>query len=371
MTPTDAPLPDLRGLRVAVINPYLEGREAQCNQNLYPRSHLWGADVLARAGATVEFVRPDPDSRTTRWLAGIARITKWRVGNLDYDWAVVRQLSRFDLVYAATGRLLLLQSLRALRLCRAPVAYWNYLPPRPSSLLKLHALWERRPFCFGIDGMLCLTEAAAAGYRRKWPSVAIRHIDWGADPIMFPGSDQAGEFFFACGRTNRDYATLLAAAAKVEAPFVILVSRELLRGLEIPSNVRIVEGPKDAGTDKGISYPELISEYYSKAKAVLICRRDIPGDTSGLTNLLEALAMGRPVAITRTGALDIDVEAEGVGAFVGPGDAEGWAALLNGWLRDPAILAGMQKRARQVVVTHYNHERHGRDVATFLRELLP
>jgi glycosyltransferase involved in cell wall biosynthesis len=187
---------------------------------------------------------------------------------------------------------------------------------------------------------------------------------------MFPGSAADGEFYLACGRTNRDYRTLLLAAAQIKAPFVILASQSLIDGLCVPPNVRFVEGPKNAGTDKGIPYSELIFDYYAKAKAVCIPRIDVPGDTSGYTNLLESLAMYRPVIMTRTGSLDLDIEKEGVGRFVAPGSVEEWVRALRELENMPQLRSQMRRRATELIRRFYHLDRHGREVSEFLTSLL-
>jgi glycosyltransferase involved in cell wall biosynthesis len=370
LSAADARLPDLTGVRVAVVNAYLEGRERDCERSRYPRSHLWGADSLAAAGAEVEYLRPPQASPWYRCLAAVSRRVGGRLGRLDYDWWLAGRARRFHLIYGQNDRLLLTQLLRAVGLVRSPVVYWAYVPFRPSPVWKLRGLWARWPCSAGIDAVLCLTRATEESYRRRWQNKPVRHVEWGADSIMFDGSELPGEFFFACGRTNRDYSTLLAAAARTSAPVVIVAALRDIGGTRLPANVRLVEGPPDASTDRGIPYATLISDYYARSKAVLICRRDVPGDTSGLTNLLEALSMGRPVAMTRTGSLDIDIEAIGVGRFVAPGDVEGWARLMTEWSAESPSLAAMRVRAREVVERRYNCLTHGRAVVTFLHEIL-
>jgi len=357
-------------LRVAVVNCYLEGRETVCEQNAYPRSHLWGADYLAREGAEVRYMYPRA-GWLSRLVLKMTDAIKGRLGNLDFDVEMFRRAPEFDIIYAANARLLLCQLARALGLLRQPLIYWTYLPPDNTPLWKLRDLWRRWPFHRGLDGLLCLTPAAAEAYQARWPDKKIAHIEWTPDNVMFPGSAADGEFYLACGRTNRDYPTLLAAAAQVNAPFVILASRALIGDLPIPPNVRFVEGPKDSGTDKGIPYSELIFEYYAKAKAVCIPRLDIPTDTSGYTNLLESLAMFRPVIMTRTGKLNLDVEKEGIGRFVAPGSVEEWVAALQEFEARPELRRQMRQQAEELVHRFYHLERHGREVSGFLTALLP
>ncbi len=355
-----------RRLKVAVVISYLDGREGLCEQNLYPRSHLWGADAMAAAGWDVTYLRPR-DTAGNRFLRALDRWSGGRLGNLDYDLETIRQAGKFDVIYVGFGRLLLTQFLRGIGLIRARVMQWEYVPPRDPAWWRFRSLWNRPFFARGIDGFVCLTEAAASAFRARNPKAQARAIQWAPDTTMFPGSERDGDYFLACGRTNRDYATLVAAAAKVNFPIVLLIARDLVEGLSIPPNVRFVAGPKDGGTDKGIPYPELIHDWYANARAVLIPRQDIPDDTSGFTNLLEALAMHRPVLITRTGKLDLDVEAAGVGFLVAPKDPDDWAAKMTRLWNDADLRAQMRRAARAQVESFYNLRRFGAETVDFVR----
>ena len=48
-------------------------------------------------------------------------------------------------------------------------------------------------------------------------------------------------------------------------------------------------------------------------------------DTCGYTNMLEAMAMRKPVLMTRSGCLHIDPESGGFGKLIEPQDYKGWA----------------------------------------------
>jgi glycosyltransferase involved in cell wall biosynthesis len=345
-------------LRVGVVIAYLAGREKLCAQNLYPRSHLWGADAMREAGWEVEYLRPE--RRMATRFGG-------RLGNRDFDLHVRRKANEFDVIYVADGRLPMTQLARRMGRIRAKLIQWEYVAPRPGAWWRLREVWHRKFLARGIDGYACLTETAAAAFRELNPRAQARAIQWAPDTTMFPGSEKDGEYLLACGRTNRDYATLVKAAAKVDFPVVLLVSPGLVSGMAIPPNVRFVEGPKDGGTDKGIPYSELIHEWYANARAVLIPRLDLAWDTSGLTNLLEAMAMYRPVLMTRTGRLDLDIEQAGVGMFVAPGDAQDWATKITRIWNDARLREPMRARAKEQVRTFYNLRRFGNDVVEFVR----
>ena len=360
------PAPRPRGkLRVAIVNSYLDGREALCGENLYPRNHLWGADAMIDAGWDVKFLRPPSRPTVRRLNDAMGR----RLGDPDFDLKLMKRADDFDVIYIAQGRLPLTQWARRRGSIKAKLVQWEYVPPHTGKWWRFRDIWHRRFLARGIDAFACLTEGAASAFRELNPDALVRAIQWAPDTTMFPGCEKDGEYFLACGRTNRDYATLIEAAGKVSFPIVMLVPTSLMQGMAIPPNVRFVEGPKDGGTDRGIPYSELIHDWYANARAVLIPRIDLAWDASGFTNLLEAMAMHRPVLMTRTGKLDLDVEKTGIGMFVAPKDATEWAAKMTLIWNDAELRAKMRAAAREQVKAFYNLRRFGHDAVEFVREV--
>jgi glycosyltransferase involved in cell wall biosynthesis len=358
-----------RQRKILFVNTYLQGREQDCDKGLYPRSHLWGIDHLRRAGYEVVVV----PAKGTDWLSRLAaRLSRWtrnRFGDLDQELQILRRLRGADIIYIAFGNLFWTVWLRALGLIRPRILNWVYVPLGRTT--RLSFLTTNRFFLRGYDGFLCLTKLAAHSYAQAAPQAVTRHVAWGADTALFCAGpeERTGEFFFACGRTNRDYRTLFRAADKVHFPIKVLVSPWYLKGLGIPANVEVVSGPQNPDTDQGITYLQLVRDYYAPARAILISRIPDPNDTNGFTNLLEALAVGKPVIMTRTGSLDIDIEAEGVGLHVEPNDADGWVKAMQKLIDDPDLARQMGRRARQLTENFYNLDRFGRDLVDYFAQI--
>jgi glycosyltransferase involved in cell wall biosynthesis len=73
---------------------------------------------------------------------------------------------------------------------------------------------------------------------------------------------------------------------------------------------------------------------------------------AGITTILEAMSMGRPVLCTRTsGQTDTIVDGE-TGAYVPPGDAVALRDAIVRWLADPAEVARLGGHAREWAVEH-------------------
>jgi len=84
----------------------------------------------------------------------------------------------------------------------------------------------------------------------------------------------------------------------------------------------------------------------------------------GTTNLLEAMAMARPVIVTRTGALptEVDVEAAGGGLFVPSQNPRALVAAVNYLANEPELARRMGKRGRQSCESRYNIVRYAADL---------
>ena len=94
-----------------------------------------------------------------------------------------------------------------------------------------------------------------------------------------------------------------------------------------------------------VTFEELLREYYGGCAASLIILKADPLQKTavGFTNLIEAMAMARPVIVTRTGALptEIDVERAGIGLYVPPEDPQALADAITTLANDPDTARSM------------------------------
>jgi glycosyltransferase involved in cell wall biosynthesis len=118
---------------------------------------------------------------------------------------------------------------------------------------------------------------------------------------------------------------------------------------------------------------DLRDSYYANAAYCLITLQEDHGARSaaGCTQLLESMALGRPVIKTRTGALDddINVEAEGIGLYVPPGDDRALRAAVAQLLADPQQARAMGLRGRALCESYFNMRRFGLELHEFFNRL--
>lgn len=199
-------------------------------------------------------------------------------------------------------------------------------------------------------------------YRRVfgWPAHKVAFVPFHTDPAFVKHPVATDEpFAVAAGRTFRDYPTLIAAAA---------------HGLDIP--VTIVAGKGSLGTDPppagitaryDIPLPELIALMAKAAIVVLpLTEREI---STGQSVLLEAMAMGKPVVVTRVNGTVDYIDHMRTGLLVPPGDSQALAAAINTLARDAALRQRIGEAGRREVLERFlpNHYAHG--VARALEEL--
>ena len=238
---------------------------------------------------------------------------------------------------------------------RAPIGKQSILSPFHPSNLRKHS------------GFLCLTPNAEKFFSQYAPS---KFIPWCVDLDMFNGKSPrekpAKDFFLATGKTGRDYHTLIEAAYRTEAEIRIIGPKHQ-KPFDIPENVRWIDSSMNP-PDQAIDYPTL-REWYAQCIAVCIPLSGDADDTCGYTNMLEAMAMRKPVLITKSGCLHINPEIDGFGIQIKPRDSQGWSHALNYMLSNHEKTLAMGNRGREIVEHDFTIERFNNDVSHFIKNI--
>jgi glycosyltransferase involved in cell wall biosynthesis len=334
--------------RVIYVNAY-GGKSIleQIRAGLLPPHHLWGCFELARNGYEVALAEPLPDFYLYR-------------NPLPHDLKLLRAvrswLGNDGIVYCAHNVLYWLPLMRGLGAIRSRI---------------VSLLFAREPLKFSRahSGIIALNRAAEEQARRLAPRAKVAHLGWGVDLSVFPVIPYQPQWFLSCGITHRDHHTLSAAAA-VTAHRIRVISRTMPADVSWPANVSVLTGA-DGGD--AVTYQELLRDQYSRCAASLILLDEDPTQYTGvgMTSLIEAMAMARPVIVTRTGALptELDVAKEGCGLFVPPNDPDAVADALNFIVRDPDRARRMGAKGRQLCESHYNIQRYARELDHFFHSL--
>jgi hypothetical protein len=270
-----------------------------------------------------------------------------------YAFLLLRQVEalgavfRADLVYAPRGPqvLLLAAVLRRLRLLDTPLVCLAHQRPRDTLEQRRG---PRRLFAAamrGCDALPSLSSAVAGEVaplaRRPGLSPALAY---GPDAGWYPPPDYPGEGVVAVGMAGRDFATFGRAAASTGCTAQIVCPTAM--ALRLPAfgdNVRVVFSQHG----EWLPYGEVMRLCAGARVHAIPLVAD--GRLYGLNSLTDALALGKPVIMTRIPEIDFDVEAEGVGRWVAPGDVEGWRTAIEFFDDNPEEAVAMGARARALV----------------------
>ena len=282
---------------------------------------------------------------------------------LQYEFSAWKKSQNSDLIYSVCGPLSFSRFYK-----RCCLVSWVFRPPICAGA-KLSITDPYHPKNLSAHkGFFCLTKSAQNYYSQFAPS---KFIAWCVDQDMFDGKPPLQKphkpFFLATGKTGRDYATLVNAAYQNQAEIRIIGPKNQ-KPFDIPKNVIWIDTSSDP-PDQAIDYPTL-KEWYAQCSGVCIPLSGDADDTCGYTNMLEAMAMRKPVVMTRSGCLHIDPVTRNFGMLVEPQDSKGWSDAIIRILNDSDFASACGENARKIVEDEFSIERFNRDVLSFINEVI-
>jgi glycosyltransferase involved in cell wall biosynthesis len=319
-------------MRVLIVIPSVADRQtfSECHPR---RDYQALCEAIRASGAEVELL----DFQA----AGVS-------GDLRLALAAHARLGEFDAVYVNAESL------------GVPLSLLSQLrPDRPRLVCVGHRLLTGRKKLFfrvlkahkNIDRLFVYasTQEAFAVGPLGIEQRRVQRIPFHADTRFFhPLLDVTPEPKQLCavGREGRDYPTLFAALQGLPEFSLKLTSAspwskklDSSRVRAVPGNVECAQVPY---TDD-----ELRTLYASSG---IVCVPLHATDfQAGITAILEAMAMGRPVIATRTAGLSDVLWHEENCLTVAPGDISGWREAIQRLAEDPALAARLGVRGRRWV----------------------
>jgi glycosyltransferase involved in cell wall biosynthesis len=328
------------------------------------RYRLFGLDEIAARGVSVRhnLEREGPPPRWVRAAGSAANTAANATSGLGGDFATVlaslRRANGADVVFATVDTVgIPLVLLKVARVLRPPLVYASIGLSEGLDRLRGDRRLRVLRGAFRAARALVTYSTHEADVLQEWlgeegPPVVF--VPFGVDVDRFrPTADGPAttDVVSVGADPRRDFELLAAVAARHPSlTFDVVASAEHARSLAaVPRNVRIE-------TDVPL---ELVRDRLSSARVVALPVRD--NTYSGATTvLLQAMAMAKPVVVSRTEAIASGYGLEdGVNCrLVPPGDAEAFErALLETVMgADAAISLGI--RARQTVERSFSWERY-------------
>lgn len=266
-----------------------------------------------------------------------------------------------DYIYSVCG------PLATTRLYPEKVVAWTYAIPPHTTLLSQQLTYKKNNL-WNSAGFFCLTPNGYIHYKQFAPSV---FVPWYVDIELFniPQAEmheRKTPFFLATGKTERDYITLIEGAYHVNAEIRIIAPLNQ-KPKELPTNVTWINSSSNP-PDQAIDYPTL-REWYNKCIAVCIPLSGDADDTCGYTNMLEAMAMRKPVLMTRSGCLHINPETGGFGKLITPKFSSDWSNSMNELISNPKLARYYGEKGRKLIETDFTKEKFDQSILSFFKAL--
>jgi glycosyltransferase involved in cell wall biosynthesis len=202
-------------------------------------------------------------------------------------------------------------------------------------------------FCFSsVRLIVCSSSVEREYYARVFnlERERVAFIPLYVSPLFleFHGSDDG--YIFSAGRTFRDYETLLKAAGGFPMRFVIVMGRKNLDSLTvaIPENVVV---KVDVSVKE---YAELLAR--STFVVLPLSERVI---SVGQQVLLESMALGKAVIVTKVPGITDYLEDMVTGLFVNAGDHDELREKMVSLMNDRELIKNLGKSAREKVITYH------------------
>jgi len=321
---------------------------------------LFGLDQLAACGWQI---RHNLAGEPPAWARAAGRALNrviYGAGGYGGDFAGVLPwlgaANRAHVVFSTVDTVgIPLALLKRAQIVRPPLVY--VAVGLPERLERLRGERLRRLYASALrsaDTIVAYSAREAETLRRALGHARVEFVPFGVDTDRFrPAPEVAADVDVVSigADPRRDFALLLPVAERNPGlSFRLVVSAQHARGLgERPANVAV---------EVDLPFAE-IPERLARARLVALPVRE--NTYSGATTvLLQAMAMAKPVVVSRTEAIAAGYGLEdGVNCrLVPPGDEEAMARALRDLLADPAAAAALGAHARQTVERSLSWQRY-------------
>jgi len=311
------------------------------------RAHMFDEMFVKRFDATMLPSQPK---------SGLRRVPSWfRIAR-----EVRRRHDEYDVVVSwnegATVSLMALDGVRRSPKPHVAMLYWF---SRPLVKASMKAFGDR------LQAVITWTSVQRDYAIRElgYPPERLYMVKHYVEQLYWRPLDVETDMICSVGAEMRDYPTLIEALRGTDLRCHIAADHVRTSRVAFGSHVRAETFAHRAGDNVTIGRKKLpdLKDLYARSRFVVVPL--LPSDTdNGVTVILEAMAMGKPVICSRTQG-QVDVIQEGVtGLYVPVGDPEAMrSAILELW-SDPERAKAMGRAARAYVEKHHTLDKFCVDV---------
>lgn len=356
------------------LNETLEYIRKNGNEQYAPH-HYWCYDKLIEEGYQVDFIPPTEDHSFLNRLG-----KKFDIMYVEQQLKAIRRARHYEAIYAPyLEHVFLLVLLRFLGLLRTPIvaiAHHEYAINKKNYIKRLKQWMLRLIYFKGTDNIIHYIESVKNECNKyKIKGNIGTAYSWGIDYDFYDDYKNAqleaprNDYVFSTGGSKRDFPTLVKAFNGLDFKLKITTIGHFddCPDCVITPNIEI-----DNSLPFGMSSPGLIRKDYYHALAVGVpLQRSEAFATYGITVVMEAMAMGKPVITTLTEAYPFNVEKEKIGMLVDYGDVEGWRQAVQYLIEHPEEAREMGMRGKHLIRTRYNYEIFSKEVIAQIAGFFP
>ena len=282
----------------------------------------------------------------------------------------------FDAIYATSFRgLEIIIFLRAIGLYNKPLFIWHHtaVTISPNKLKN----FVSRIFYKGFDQVFFFSTKLIeiSLHTGKLDKNQVHLIHWGADldfyDRLMSEVKETKDTFISTGKENRDFPTLVEAFKGSTSSIDLFVSKmngninyqKIFGSIsELPGNIHL--------NFVGGIIPYEMGLEVAKSSCVAICCSNPPYSyTVGLTTLVEALALGKPVLCSDNPFWEMDMAREGAGITIPYGDTEAWRKAIQYITENKEAAKEMGRKGRALAESTYNLETYTKEIADVLNSI--
>jgi len=214
-------------------------------------------------------------------------------------------------------------------------------------------------------GIITLGNKEAEGLKQIFPNLKdkIRFIPFGVDIKFFRPIDliEKNQILSPGFDPGRDYKLLFSAIENIDVKLVLSKSRNVDQMTELPHNVKTMF----------LSWKNLVLEY-AKSKIVVIPLDISSGknDAMGTSSLVQAMAMGKAVIVTRTPTTESYIENGVNGILVEPHDCSAMMIAIIDLLKNENKRMLLGANARKFVEKNCDADHSAMKMSEFFRSLI-
>jgi glycosyltransferase involved in cell wall biosynthesis len=335
----------------------------------YPLHHVWCYDKILEAGIPVEGIEYN---NNTRWnKLG----NKLQIFNLQQQINLLKKSREYDLIYAPfIADIFLLAILKIIGLYKKPIfglALDSHVPYKNNPIKRLRQKLVRYVYKNGIDSILFFNEQLY--HKSNEYGELGKHRDfaeWGADLEFFTSFIEKQkepptlDFVYSTGGTGRDFKTLIRAFNDIDFNLKITTKRD--EGLDNTITPNILT---DNTVPPGLHSVGIIrKEYYNSLAVAIPLLNTGQLWPVGITVIMEALAMEKPIISTVNPMYPFDLEKEKIGFYVDFNDVQGWKDRVNYLVKNPDEAREMGKRGRYLCEKKFNYNLFSKEVTNHIKK---